>query len=66
MRNRLEEMRNPFCWTRQELTGRAQVSRQTIISLEGGRYNPSILPAACVDIPFGVSLLSALVDEERL
>ena len=32
-------------WTQQELADRVEVSRQTIISLEGGRYNPSILLA---------------------
>lgn len=45
MKNRLEEMRNLHKWTQQELADRAAVSRQTIISLEGGRYNPSILLA---------------------
>jgi putative transcriptional regulator len=42
MRNRLEELRNQKGWTQQELADRTAVSRQTIISLEKGRYNPSI------------------------
>ncbi|MGI6368823.1 MAG: helix-turn-helix transcriptional regulator [Anaerolineae bacterium] len=45
MRNRLEECRLGRGWTQQELADRAGVSRQTIISLERGRYNPSILLA---------------------
>jgi putative transcriptional regulator len=45
MKNRLEEFRNLNGWTQQELADRAEVSRQTIISLENGRYNPSILLA---------------------
>ena len=45
MKNRLEELRNLKGWTQQELADRAEVSRQTIISLENGRYNPSILLA---------------------
>ncbi len=45
MKNRLEEFRNLNGWTQQELADRAEVSRQTIISLESGRYNPSILLA---------------------
>jgi putative transcriptional regulator len=45
MRNRLEEMRSRSGWTQQELAERVEVSRQTIISLERGRYNPSILLA---------------------
>ena len=45
MKNRLEEMRTKNGWTQQELADRVEVSRQTIISLENGRYNPSILLA---------------------
>ncbi len=45
MKNRLEELRTQNGWTQQELADRVEVSRQTIISLEGGRYNPSILLA---------------------
>jgi putative transcriptional regulator len=45
MKNRLEELRNHNGWTQQELADQVAVSRQTIISLEGGRYNPSILLA---------------------
>jgi putative transcriptional regulator len=45
MKNRLEEQRASRGWTQQELADRAEVSRQTIISLERGRYNPSILLA---------------------
>lgn len=45
MRNRLEELRTARAWTQQELADMVDVSRQTIISLERGRYNPSILLA---------------------
>jgi putative transcriptional regulator len=45
MNNRLEEMRIKNGLTQQELADRVEVSRQTIISLESGRYNPSILLA---------------------
>jgi len=45
MNNRLAELRSARDWTQQELADRVEVSRQTIISLEGGRYNPSILLA---------------------
>lgn len=45
MKNRLEEFRLRNGWTQQELADRVDVSRQTIISLENGRYNPSILLA---------------------
>ena len=45
MRNRLEELRSERAWTQQEVADMVSVSRQTIISLERGRYNPSILLA---------------------
>ncbi len=45
MRNRLVELRTQNNWTQQELADLVEVSRQTIISLENGRYNPSILLA---------------------
>ncbi len=45
MKNRLEELRSQRGWTQQELADQVEVSRQTIISLENGRYNPSILLA---------------------
>jgi putative transcriptional regulator len=42
MQNRLEEMRNQKGLTQQALADLVNVSRQTIISLERGHYNPSI------------------------
>ncbi len=45
MKNRLEELRKAFGLRQEELADRLAVSRQTISSLESGRYNPSILLA---------------------
>jgi putative transcriptional regulator len=45
MKNRLAEFRVRHGWTQQHLADLVEVSRQTIISLESGRYNPSILLA---------------------
>ena len=42
MKNRLEELRRSRGLSQEELAGALEVSRQTIISLEKGRYNPSI------------------------
>lgn len=42
MKNRLKEMRERIGMTQEELAVRVNVSRQTIISLEKGKYNPSI------------------------
>lgn len=45
MENRLEELRKAHGMTQEELADALEVSRQTVGSLENGRYNPSILLA---------------------
>ena len=45
MKNRLEELRKARGMTQEELAEALEVSRQTVGSLENGRYNPSILLA---------------------
>ncbi|MFA9380687.1 MAG: helix-turn-helix transcriptional regulator [Acetanaerobacterium sp.] len=45
MKNRLEELRKQRGIRQEELADLLGVSRQTIGSLENGRYNPSILLA---------------------
>ncbi|NYC93557.1 putative transcriptional regulator [Clostridium acetobutylicum] len=42
MKNNIRKLREQFGLTQQELAERVSVSRQTIISLENERYNPSI------------------------
>ena len=42
MKNRLEEIRRQRGIKQEELAEAMKVSRQTISSLENGRYNPSI------------------------
>ena len=65
MKNRLEEYRTKLGWTQQELANRVEVSRQTIISLESGRYNPSIQLAFRLSRLFGVSIESLFIYEEE-
>ncbi|MBR7015241.1 MAG: helix-turn-helix transcriptional regulator [Lachnospiraceae bacterium] len=45
MKNRIAELRKNRHMTQQDLADLLGVTRQTIISLEGGRYNPSIILA---------------------
>ena len=45
MKNRLEELRKERGINQEQLAEVLEVSRQTIGSLENGRYNPSILLA---------------------
>ncbi len=56
MKNQLEELRLQKGWTQQELADRTEVSRQTIISLEKGRYNPSIILAFRLAHQFGLRI----------
>jgi len=67
MKNRLEELRLKNGLTQQELADRVEVSRQTIISLENGRYNPSILLAFRLARLFGLQIedLFLYTDEEE-
>jgi len=45
MKNRLEELRRAKGINQADLALALEVSRQTVISLEKGRYNPSLLLA---------------------
>lgn len=42
--------------TQQQLASAVGVSRQTIISLESGKYNPSILLAHAIAVQFGTNI----------
>ncbi|MEQ8782742.1 MAG: helix-turn-helix transcriptional regulator [Roseibium album] len=42
MRNHLKKLRNEQGWSQAELADRLDVSRQTVIALERGKYDPSL------------------------
>lgn len=42
MRNRLPELRGERGWTQAALAERLEVSRQTVIAIEKGKYDPSL------------------------
>ena len=48
MKNILPELRAERGWTQVELAERLGVSRQTIIAIETGRYDPSLPPAFAI------------------
>ena len=56
MKNRLEELRKARGIKQEELAAALEVSRQTIGSLENGRYNPSILLAFKIARYFGLTI----------
>lgn len=45
MKTKIAEIRKKIDMTQEELAAKVDVARQTIISLEQGRYNPSLLLA---------------------
>lgn len=64
MKNRLEELRKQRGIKQEELADLLEVSRQTIGSLENGRYNPSIILAIKIARFFGMSVEEIFIYEE--
>lgn len=64
MKNRLEEIRKERGIKQEELTAALEVSRQTIGSLENGRYNPSITLAFKLARYFDMSIEDIFIYEE--
>ena len=64
MKNRLEELRKSRGVTQEDLAAALEVSRQTIGSLENGRYNPSIALAFKIARYFGLSIEEVFIYEE--
>ena len=64
MKNRLEEIRKERGIKQEELAAALEVSRQTIGSLENGRYNPSIILAFKLARYFNMSIEDIFIYEE--
>ncbi len=65
MKNRLEELRRERGLNQEDLARALRVSRQTIGSLENGRYNPSIALAFRIARYFGLSIEEVFIYEEE-
>ncbi len=65
MKNRLEELRKQRGIKQEDLATALEVSRQTIGSLENGRYNPSILLAFKIARFFDMSIEEIFIYEEE-
>ncbi|ANE46445.1 Cro/Cl family transcriptional regulator [Paenibacillus swuensis] len=65
MNNRLEEIRKQRGMKQEELAAALEVSRQTIGSLENGRYNPSILLAFKIARFFNMNIEEIFIYEEE-
>lgn len=64
VKNRLEEIRKERGIKQEELAAALEVSRQTIGSLENGRYNPSIILAFKLARYFNMSIEDIFIYEE--
>ena len=65
MKNKLEEIRKKRGINQEELATKLEVSRQTIGSLESGRYNPSIILAFKIARYFNMSIEEIFIYEEE-
>lgn len=64
MQNKIEEVRRQHGLTQQQLASALGVSRQTVISLESGKYNPSLLLAHRLAVLFEVHIEDLFEFEE--
>ena len=65
MKNRLEEIRRQRVIKQEELAEAMKVSRQTISSLENGRYNPSVILAIKLARYFEMKVEDIFIYEEE-
>jgi len=65
MKNHLEAIRKQRDITQEALAATLEVSRQTVSSLESGRYNPSILLAFKIARYFDMSIEDIFIYEEE-
>lgn len=64
MKNKVEEFRKDLGETQEDLAFKIGVSRQTIISIEKGKYNPSILLAFKISKHFDKKIEEVFIYEE--
>ena len=65
MKNRIEIIRKEQGILQDEMAKALGVSRQTISSLENGRYNPSIMLAYKIAKYFGMTIEDVFIFEEE-
>jgi len=65
MKNRIAALRRERGLSQAELAEAVSVTRQTIISLEGGRYNASLLLAHKIAKYFGLTIEDIFFFEEE-
>ena len=66
MKNKIESLRFLNNEKQEDLANIIGVSRQTIISIEKGRYNPSIILAFKIAKHYGLSIEEIFICEEEI
>ena len=64
MKNRIKELRKTKKMTQEDLSKRVGVSRQSIIAIESGKYNPSIELAYNISKAFGCTIEEVFIFDE--
>jgi len=65
MKNRLRELREAKSLTQEELAKALGVTRQTIIAIEKGKYDPSLRLAFKIARFFGVNIEDVFIYEDE-
>lgn len=64
MKNRIKDLRGVKKWTQEELSQRVDVSRQSIVAIETGKYNPSLKLAFKIAQQFDCSIEEVFLFDE--
>lgn len=65
MKNRIQELRKERRVTQSELADAVEVTRQTIVSLENGKYNASLILAHKIAQYFGMNIEDIFVFDKE-
>lgn len=65
MKNRVEELRKSMGMNQEEFARAIRVSRQTVSSIETGKYNPSLDLAFVISDFFGKAIEEIFIHERR-
>jgi putative transcriptional regulator len=65
IRNKVRELRAVHEMTQQQLADRIELTRQTVIAIEGDKYSPSLETAFRIANVFGVGLEEVFQYEEQ-
>ncbi|MGC4012323.1 MAG: helix-turn-helix transcriptional regulator [Pseudomonas sp.] len=64
MHNRLKELRAEHGWSQQDLAAQLGVSRQSVIAIESGKFDPSLPLAFRIARVFGLPIEAVFSDTQ--